>query len=171
MVDDSFEYGRMRSGAHITKLLLDLIVLSAVLCLRARQKRASIKTLACYGTLLMSIFVASLVAGIGLSYSRVDKTQLREFNAAFVPLVLVWTLLTDLAPNASKFTDDAGREIPSSMRLSTETKYYDDDDKEQKVGAFAYVFNQREIIGATVLILCFYGTIRYFYPPESSEIH
>tara|TARA_B110000046_G_scaffold160070_2_gene172923 strand:- start:919 stop:2076 length:1158 start_codon:yes stop_codon:yes gene_type:complete len=164
LVDESFAHGRLRSGTHVTKLLLDVLVLSTALCIRARQKGASMTLLAKYGGLLSSIYTSSLMGGLALSYIRVDKSCLGHFNSAFVPLVMTWTLLADLAPDASLFTDDAGQTIPSDMRLSSETAYLDDAHNVREVGPVAYVFNQRGVIKSTVMVLSFYATIRYFNP-------
>ena len=157
MVGECFEYANMRELPQVIKILLDNTILVAALGLRARQKNSSFPTMIAYGGVLASIYVVCIGLGIALDHTTgTARKYIGSFNTGFVPVVLVWTLLSELAPNVFAFTDDSGRIIERDRRVSTNTEYVDDKKRKRRVGAVAHWFNQRETLCAVTTIVVFY---------------
>ena len=106
MVDECFEYKAMR-GQHrqVTKMLIDNVVLIAVLAMKARQKKATGQTILKFTAIMSLVYTVCVLIGVGMMYIQSEAFQvyLRGFNKGFVPLVLLWTLLFELAPNVFGF--------------------------------------------------------------------
>ena len=154
MVSDAFKYKEKRETGSVIKILLDNGILVAALAIRAKQKNASLGGIAGYGAVLAGIYV--LCIGLGMVMNRMKIKNIDKFCAGFVPVVLIWTLLLELAPSVLIFQDDSGREISGEMKLSTKTKYKNKKGIDTDVGFQAYIFNQREIIVSIVTIAVFY---------------
>lgn len=158
MVGECFEYGRLSDGSQIIKILADNAILVVALSMRARQKNADAATLARYLGALSAIYVVFLAIGYAVKHSGIDHDKLKAFCAGFVPVVLVWTLLLELAPNTTVFTDDAGFEIPREMRLSTTMTYTDDVGRSARIQPSQCMwFNQRELVVSLVTVAVFYA--------------
>ena len=106
MVDKCFEYKEMRQHRQVVKILVDNIILIAVLAMKARQKKATMPTILKYTAILSLIYTVCVLVGVGMTYiqSEAFKVHLQRFNQGFVPLILLWTLLFELAPNVFSFS-------------------------------------------------------------------
>ena len=118
MVQQSFEYKQMRETRQIVKILVDNVILVAVLAARAKQRRASARTIFAYSIALCLMYVFCVAVGVGMTYVRSESFQagLKHFNKGFVPMVLLWTLLFELAPNVFRFQTE-GSEDASARSL------------------------------------------------------
>ena len=157
MVGECFEYGKLSNYSQIIKILADNTILVVALAMRARQRGATPSTLIRYLGVICGIYVSFLAIGYAIKRSGVDYKNLKAFCAGFVPVVLIWTLLLELAPNTLIFTDDAGFEIPREMRLSTGMTYTDEKGQTVSITASQCIwFNQRELIVSLVTMIVFY---------------
>jgi hypothetical protein len=166
MVSELFEFKKPDQDAVTTKLLVNNAILVGVLAMRARQANASFSTIAQYGGILAGIYILCISMGIvcdRLPSNSVYKKNVKKFNRGFIPVVLMWTLLSHLAPNCFVFQDDSGRQIPASYQLSTNSKYKTKDKNgklvEKEVGDIASLFNQRDIIISAFTMLVFYTAL------------
>lgn len=149
----------MRGLGPVIKILADNTILVLILAMRAKQKMAGSENFVFYMITLGALF--ALFAGGGLALNKKDMVgdKAKSFFEGMVPVILLWTLILELAPASTFFTDDTGSEIKEEVKLKPGMKYVGENDEEKTVDDnLARIFNMREALMNMVTV----GTFAVF---------